>query len=206
MTKHTLPELGYTYNALEPFIDAKTMEIHHTKHHQAYTDKFNAALEKHEELFDKSAEELLTDLNAVPEDIRTAVKNNGGGYINHNFFWTILKINNGALPEGLLAEAINRDFGSYEEFKNKFSEAALNQFGSGWAWLVADKNNELSVINLANQDSPLSQGLTPLLNIDVWEHAYYLNYQNKRADYITAFWNIINWEQVAKNLDNNLTS
>jgi len=206
MTKHNLPELGYAYNSLEPFIDARTMEIHHTKHHQAYTDKFNAALEKHEELFDKSTEDLLKDLTAVPEDIRAAVRNNGGGYLNHSFFWQILKINNGALPQGKLAEAINQSFGSFEAFKEQFSASALNHFGSGWAWLVADKDNKLSIISLPNQDSPLSQGLKPLLNIDVWEHAYYLNYQNKRADYIAAFWNIINWDQVAKNLENNLTS
>jgi len=200
MNKHTLPELGYTYNALEPFIDAKTMEIHHTKHHQAYTDKFNAALEKHEELFDKTALELLTDLNAVPEDIRTAVRNNGGGFLNHSFFWQTLKINNGILPQGLLMTAIEKSFGTFDIFKELFSTSALSHFGSGWTWLVANEVEELSIISLPNQDSPLSLGLKPLLNLDVWEHAYYLNYQNKRADYIAAWWNIINWEQVAKNL------
>jgi Fe-Mn family superoxide dismutase len=203
MNKHTLPELGYAYNALEPFIDAKTMEIHYSKHHQTYTDKFNAALDTHPDLFDVKAEELLKDLNSVPDDIRTAVKNHGGGYVNHSFFWTILKLNNGQLPGGKLAEAIKRDFGSFDEFKTKFTEAALNQFGSGWAWLVADNNGQLSVINLPNQDTPLSQGLKPLLNIDVWEHAYYLNYQNRRADYIEAFWQIINWDQVQTYYESN---
>lgn len=203
MNKHTLPELGYAYNALEPLIDAKTMEIHYSKHHQTYADKFNAALDTHPDLFDVKAEELLKDLNSVPDDIRTAVKNHGGGYVNHSFFWTILKLNNGQLPGGKLAEAIKRDFGSFDEFKTKFTEAALNQFGSGWAWLVADNNGQLSVINLPNQDTPLSQGLKPLLNIDVWEHAYYLNYQNRRADYIEAFWQIINWDQVQTYYESN---
>jgi Fe-Mn family superoxide dismutase len=201
MTKHNLPELGYAYNALEPFIDAQTMEIHHTKHHQAYTDKLNAALEKHEDLFAKSAEELLENLSIVPEDIRTAVKNNGGGYINHSFFWTILKINNDALPTSSLLEAINKAFNSFESFKEQFSQAALNHFGSGWAWLVMDNDKNLKIITTANQDSPLSLGLTPIITIDLWEHAYYLNYQNKRADYIAAFWNIIDWPKISNQFD-----
>ena len=191
--KHSLPALPYGYDALEPFFDAKTMEIHHTKHHQTYVDKLNAALEGHENLQKLSVEELLKDLNAVPENIRTAVRNHGGGHANHSFWWPILRkeVNYG----GDIATAINSKFGGYDEFKEKFSTAATLLFGSGWTWLVLS-NGELEIMTTANQDSPLSQGKTPILGIDVWEHAYYLKYQNRRPDYIAAYFNVINWEQV----------
>lgn len=189
-----LPELGYEYNALEPYIDARTMEIHHTKHHKGYTDKFNSALEKKPELFEKSAEEIIASLEQLPEHIKSAVRNNGGGYVNHSLFWTVLKKD---VPfTGEIKIAIERDFGSFEEFKKQFSNAAKTQFGSGWAWLVKDKNGKLTVTSTGNQDSPLTQGLTPILCLDVWEHAYYLHYQNKRPDYIESFFNIINWNEV----------
>lgn len=193
----TLPELPYAYDALEPYIDAKTMEIHHTKHHQTYIDKLNAALETHPELADKSAEELLADLDAVPEDIRGAVRNHGGGFVNHNLFWTVMTPNADKEPSGELAEKITESFGSLDAFKEKFNAAATGQFGSGWAWLVVS-NGALEVMATPNQDSPISQGKTPILGLDVWEHAYYLNYQNKRPDYIAAFWNVINWAEVTK--------
>jgi Fe-Mn family superoxide dismutase len=191
-----LPELHYEYNALEPYIDEATMRIHHTKHHQAYTDKFNDALTKHPELFEQTAEEILTDLEKVPEAIRMAVRNNGGGYVNHALFWNIL--GTGTALTGELKTAIEKDFGSVEEFKKQFEEAATTQFGSGWAWLVTDASGQLSVVQTANQDTPLSEGLTPILCLDVWEHAYYLKYQNKRPDYIKAFWNVVNWNKVAE--------
>lgn len=197
--KHELPKLAYSYDALEPFIDAKTMEIHYTKHHQAYVDKLNAALEKHPELQDKSVEALLKDLNKVPEDIRTAVRNHGGGHFNHSLFWRVMGPKIGGEPKGKLAEALNQNFGGFEKFKEQFSAAAAGVFGSGWAWLAAD-GKELKVMATPNQDSPVSQGLTPLLGIDVWEHAYYLKYQNKRADYVAAWWNVVNWKEVEKNL------
>lgn len=192
--KHLLPHLPYGYSALEPFIDAKTMEIHHTKHHQTYVDKLNAALEKYPDLQEKTVEEILSDISNVPEDIRAAVKNHGGGHANHSLFWQILSSSKQSC-EGDIANAIDKNFGSFDAFKKQFSDAALNRFGSGWAWLVADKG-KLAIISTANQDSPLMEGKIPLLGLDVWEHAYYLNYQNKRADYITAFWNIINWNFV----------
>jgi len=198
MTKHVLPELGYAYNALEPKIDARTMELHHTKHHQTYVDKLNAALEKYPELFNTPLEDLLKNLEAVPEDIRTAVRNHGGGHHNHSFFWPLLKINNGAVPSGALAEAFERNFESFAHVKDQFSQAALNNFGSGWTWLVKNMSGALHIVSTPNQDSPLSSGLSPLLGLDLWEHAYYLNYQNKRADYIAAFWEIVNWDQVDK--------
>jgi Fe-Mn family superoxide dismutase len=191
----SLPKLAFEYNALEPFIDAKTMEIHHSKHHQTYTDKFNAALEKHPELFEKNAEELLKNLHAIPEDIRNSVKNHGGGYVNHSFFWQILAPP-GQKPSGKILEAIKKTFGSYEEFVKKFNDAALNQFGSGWAWLVLNSEGKLEIVTTANQDSPLTLGKIPLLTIDVWEHAYYLKYQNRRAEYVAAFWNVVNWKKV----------
>ena len=194
---HEIPKLNYEYNALEPFFDAKTMEIHHTKHHQAYVDKLNAALEKYPELQELSVETLLSDnLSKVPEDIKTAVRNNGGGHANHTFFWTLLKKNTN--PLGTAAEAIIKTFGSIETFKEKFKAAAIGQFGSGWAWLVID-NKELKIISTPNQDSPISKGMIPIIGLDVWEHAYYLAYQNKRPDYIDAFFNVINWEQVEDN-------
>ena len=194
--KFELPKLGYAYDALEPFIDARTMEIHYTKHHQGYTNNLNAALEKHPEL-DTPLESLLADLSLVPADIRTAVQNNGGGYYNHKLFWTILKVNNGATPTGELAAAINEAFGSFDAFKEAFSTAAKTRFGSGWAWLVATPKG-LKVTSTANQDTPLAEG-TPILGLDVWEHAYYLNYQNRRPDYVSAFFSVVNWDQVAEN-------
>ena len=191
--KHSLPTLPYAYDALEPFFDAKTMEIHHTKHHQTYVDKLNAALEAQADLQKLSVEDVLKDLNSIPENIRTAVRNHGGGHANHSFWWLILRkeVNFG----GDIANAISSKFGGYDEFKEKFSTAAALLFGSGWTWLVVHKG-ELEIMTTPNQDSPLSQGKTPVLGIDVWEHAYYLKYQNRRPDYIAAFFNVINWEQV----------
>ena len=191
--KHFLPALPYAYDALEPFFDAKTMEIHHTKHHQTYVDKLNAALEGNESLQKSSPEDLLKDLNSVPENIRTAVRNHGGGHANHSFWWQMLRKDE--RYRGDIAKAIDAKFGSYDEFKDKFSDTAALLFGSGWTWLVFS-NGDLEIMTTPNQDSPLSQGKTPILGIDVWEHAYYLNYQNRRPDYISAFFNVINWEQV----------
>lgn len=196
----TLPELGYAYDALEPYIDAKTMEIHHTKHHKAYIDNLNAALEKHPEWADKSLKEILTNIESVPEDIRIAVRNNAGGHYNHSLFWKLLKKNNGAKPTGELLKSIERDFGSFEKFQEMFETAAKTRFGSGWAWLVMDKNGKLSIISTPNQDSPIMDGFFPLLGLDVWEHAYYLQYQNRRPDYIKEFWNIIDWDAVASRM------
>ncbi len=193
--KHTLPTLSYAYDALEPYIDARTMEIHHTKHHQAYIDKLNAALAGRPELADKPLEALLADLDALPTDIRTAVRNHGGGHANHTLFWTVIGPGQGGRPEGDLAAAIERAFGSFDAFKTQFADAAAGRFGSGWAWLVKDKAGKLSIESTANQDSPLMEGKKPLLGLDVWEHAYYLKYQNRRPEYIGAFWNIVNWQQ-----------
>ena len=190
---HKLPELPYSYNALEPYFDAQTMEIHYTKHHQTYVDKLNAALEKHSDLQNKSVEDLLRDLNSVPESIRTAVRNHGGGHFNHSFFWPMLKKETSY--GGAVADAINSSFGSFDSFKEKFSNSAALLFGSGWAWLVWS-NNELQIVTTANQDNPLSQGKIPILGIDVWEHAYYLKYQNRRPEYVSAFFNVINWDTV----------
>ncbi|MBT89055.1 MAG: superoxide dismutase [Spirochaetales bacterium] len=197
---HSLPELGYTYDALEPHIDAKTMKIHHSKHHQTYIANLNAALEKYPELFEKSVEDLLINLEDIPESIRVAVRNGGGGHANHSLFWKIISPNKSKNPEERLASAIDSDFGSFENFQKEFTEKATKQFGSGWGWLCQDKGKKLVCTSTPNQDSPLSSGLTPLLGIDVWEHAYYLNYQNRRPDYIKAFWEIVNWEEVGKNL------
>lgn len=194
----TLPNLPYDFNALEPHIDAKTMEIHHDKHHAGYTNNLNAAIEKHPELADKSIEDLLKDLGAVPEDIRGAVRNNGGGFYNHGIFWTVMSPNGGGEPSGALAEAINKAFGDFASFQEKFSTAAKTQFGSGWAWLVKNADGSLAVVATPNQDNPISNGQTPILGIDVWEHAYYLNYQNRRPDYVAAWWNVVNWDEVAK--------
>ncbi len=194
----TLPPLPYAYDALEPYIDARTMEIHYTKHHQGYVDKLNKALEGHSELQHKSIEALLRGINEVPESIRTAVRNNGGGHANHSLFWTIMKPNGGGEPTGELAEAIKSTFGSFDAFKEKFSAEAAGRFGSGWAWLVVDENGGLKVYSLPNQDSPYMQGHTPILGLDVWEHAYYLKYQNRRAEYIQNWWNVVNWDQVAQ--------
>jgi Fe-Mn family superoxide dismutase len=196
---HEIDPLPYDYNALEPHIDEETMRIHHDKHHQAYANNLNAALEKHPELQSKSAEELLRDLDAVPEEIRTAVRNNAGGVVNHNFFWKIMKPNGGGAPTGAIAEAINKSFGSFEEFKTKFNEAGAKRFGSGWAWLVKGGGGELQIMSTPNQDSPISEGHTPLLGNDVWEHAYYLKYQNARPKYLEAWWNTVNWDQINQN-------
>ncbi|HNQ98477.1 MAG TPA: superoxide dismutase [Trueperaceae bacterium] len=195
-----LPDLPYATDALEPNIDARTMEIHHDKHHAAYTNNLNAAIEKHPELADKSAEDLVKNLAQVPDDIRTAVQNNGGGYLNHNLFWEIMGPKGGGEPSGALASAINDAFGSFSAFQEKFAAAAAGRFGSGWAWLVVGKDGALKVYSTANQDSPLMQGDTPVLGLDVWEHAYYLNYQNRRPDYIKAFWNVVDWNAVGKKL------
>lgn len=194
---YTLPELKYNFDALEPVIDARTMEIHYTKHHQAYVNNLNAALEKHPDVTKTDLVELIKDLNLVPEDIRSAVRNNGGGHLNHTLFWEVMTPNGAKAPSGALLTAINDAFGSVDAFKEKFSTAAKTQFGSGWAWLAVDANNKLVVVGTPNQDNPLSQGLTPILGIDVWEHAYYLNYQNRRPDYVSNWWNVVNWDVVA---------
>lgn len=196
---HELPALPYAHNALEPHIDARTMEIHHGKHHQGYVNNLNKALEGQTNLQSKSVEELLQNLEAIPESIRTAVRNNGGGHANHSLFWPCMSPNGGGEPSGELAEAIKAAFGSFASFKEQFSTAAATRFGSGWAWLCVEKSGGLVVMSTPNQDSPLSQGLKPILGLDVWEHAYYLHYQNRRPDYIAAWWNVVNWEQVAKN-------
>ncbi len=191
-----LMPLPYAYDALEPFIDTATMQFHHDKHHAAYVTNLNAALEKHPELASKTLEDLLMDLNSVPEDIRTAVRNHGGGVWNHNMFWDIMAPKAGGEPEGQLAQAIATDFGSFADFKAQFEKAAMGRFGSGWAWL-AKKGGKLNIISTANQDNPMSEGMTPLLTLDVWEHSYYLKYQNRRAEYVTAWWNVVNWKAVA---------
>jgi len=196
---HELPALPYEYNALEPHIDARTMGIHHSRHHQTYVNNLNAALSSHPELEGKSVEELIQDLSAIPEDIRTAVRNNGGGHANHSMFWLCMSPNGGGGPEGELSAAIDSSFGSLDGFKEQFAKAATTRFGSGWAWLSVDGGGNLVVTSTPNQDSPITDGLKPILGLDVWEHAYYLNYQNKRPDYISAWWNIVNWEQVAAN-------
>ncbi len=194
--KFELPKLPYAYDALEPFIDARTMEIHYSKHHQGYTNNLNAALEKHPDL-ETPLETLLADLSLVPSDIRGAVQNNGGGFYNHSFFWPLLKVNNGKTPTGNLLKALNQDFGSFDEFKNAFGTAAKTRFGSGWAWLIMTPQKTLKVLSTPNQDTPLAEG-QPLIGLDVWEHAYYLNYQNRRPDYVSAFFSIINWDKVEK--------
>lgn len=194
---YTLPALPYTYNALEPYIDEKTMVIHHTKHHQAYIDKLNAAV-KGTSFDGKPVEELLRDLGKIPENIRTAVRNHGGGHANHSFFWQVMGPGKGGMPHGKAVEAITKAFGSFDKFKEEFANAGLNRFGSGWAWLVVD-DGKLKVMSTANQDSPLSEGKVPVLGVDVWEHAYYLKYQQKRADYLAAFWNVVNWDKVEEN-------
>ena len=202
---HTLPALGYSLDALEPHIDARTMEIHHGKHHNAYVTNLNAALAGKPDLEAKSAEDLITDLGAVPDDIRTAVRNNGGGHVNHSFFWKLIAPGGAKAPSGDLAAAIDKSFGSFDAFKEAFAKAATTRFGSGWAWLSKTADG-LAVTSTANQDNPTmgpdfggSKGATPILGLDVWEHAYYLNYQNRRPDYITAFWNVVNWDVVAEN-------
>ncbi len=197
MAYYELPPLPYAYDALEPYIDARTMEIHHTKHHQAYITNLNGAIEKHPELATKSLEDLLRDLNAVPEDIRTVVRNHGGGTWNHSLFWVIMSPKGGGAPTGELAKAIDAAFGSFDAFKAEFEKAANGRFGSGWAWLVL-RQGQLAVVSTANQDNPLSEGMIPLMGIDVWEHAYYLKYQNRRAEYVSNWWNVVNWDEVAR--------
>ncbi|MCB5235803.1 superoxide dismutase [Niallia alba] len=194
---YSLPQLPYAYDALEPHIDKETMNIHHTKHHNTYVTNLNNALEGNEELLSKTVEELVSNLDAVPEAARTAVRNNGGGHANHSLFWEVISPNGGDQPTGDLAAAIDSKFGSFENFKEEFSKAATTRFGSGWAWLVVN-NGELEVTSTPNQDNPLMEGKTPVLGLDVWEHAYYLNYQNRRPEYISAFFNVINWDEVAK--------
>ena len=192
-----LPKLPYAEDALEPYIDAQTMNLHHTKHHQTYVTNLNGAIEKHPELAGKSLEELLSDLNSIPEDIRMVVRNHGGGTWNHNLFWEIMGPKTGGGPSGELTGALDAAFGSYDAFKEEFTKAATTRFGSGWAWLV-QKGDGLAVVSTANQDTPLSEGATPILGLDVWEHAYYLKYQNRRPEYITNWWNVVNWAAVAE--------
>jgi Fe-Mn family superoxide dismutase len=198
VTKHTLPPLPYGFDALEPHIDAQTMQIHHDKHHQAYVSNLNAALDKHPELYKKNLEELLRGITSVPEDIRTAVRNNGGGHHNHSLFWTIMAPvgKGGGEPSGALADAIKKAFGDFAKFKEQLSTAATTRFGSGWAWLAVT-DGKIEVCSTANQDSPLMERQVPILGVDVWEHAYYLKYQNRRADYVAAWWNVVNWSEVA---------
>lgn len=193
-----LAPLPYPSNALEPHIDARTMEIHHDKHHAAYTTNLNKALEGNADLQSKTIEQLLQSLDSVPEAIRTAVRNNGGGFANHNLFWQVMGPNKGGEPSGDLAAAINSAFGSFADFKTKFAAAGVGRFGSGWAWLVPEKGGALTITSTPNQDTPVMEGKTPILGLDVWEHAYYLNYQNRRPDYIAAWWNVVNWDEVAK--------
>ena len=199
MAKYELPPLPYGLDALEPHFDAKTMEIHHDKHHQTYVDKLNAALEGHDDLSNQSVEDLMRNFDKVPEDIKGPVRNHGGGHANHSLWWQILANDAGGEPDGDVADGIKDAFGDFNAFKEKFNAAAANHFGSGWAWLVKE-GDKLNVVSLPNQNSPLAEGKTPILGIDVWEHAYYLKYQNRRPEYIAAFWNVINWEQVNKNL------
>ena len=194
---HTLPALPYDFAALEPHIDTQTMQIHHGKHHQAYINNLNAALDKHPEWHQKSLDELLRGINTVPEDIRTVVRNNGGGHHNHSLFWTLMAPNAGGEPSGKLADAIGKAFGGFAKFKEAFATAATTRFGSGWAWLTVSAG-KLEVFSTANQDSPLMDGKVPILGLDVWEHAYYLKYQNRRPDYIAAWWNVVNWDAVAQ--------
>ena len=204
---YTLPELPYAYNALEPFIDEETMRLHHDKHHATYVNNLNVALEKYPELFEKTPEDLLTNLNQIPEDIRIAVKNNGGGHVNHSMFWQIMGPLSGPKPRsagwspeptGKLLEEITKAFGSFEEFQTKFNDAGTKRFGSGWVWLVKTKDGKLDIVSTANQDNPMSEGQKPIMGNDVWEHAYYLKYKNMRADYLKAWWNVANWQEVEK--------
>jgi Fe-Mn family superoxide dismutase len=198
---HTLPDLPYSHDALEPHIDARTMEIHHGKHHNTYITQLNDAIAGNADLEGKSIEELVSNLDAVPEDIRGAVRNNGGGHANHSLFWTVMGPDGGGEPSGALAAAINAAFGSFSDFQAKFEAAGATRFGSGWAWLCVNGEGELCVCSTANQDTPLMEGRTPILGCDVWEHAYYLNYQNRRPDYLKAFWNVVNWDAVGANYD-----
>ena len=197
---YEVPPLPYDYAALEPHIDAETMKLHHDKHHQAYVNNLNAAIEKHPDLAKHAAEDLLRNLSNIPEDIRTAVRNNGGGHVNHTMFWTIMKPGGGGEPTGKIAEQIKKDFGDFATFKTQFNQAAAKQFGSGWGWLIWE-GGKLVITTSANQDSPLSQGKYPILGNDVWEHAYYLKYQNRRPDYLAAWWNTVNWDEINKRFE-----
>lgn len=201
MPEFTLPPLPYDYKALEPHIDARTMEIHYTKHHQAYVTNLNNALKDHPDLQSKTVEALIADLTAVPEAIRTVVRNNGGGHANHSLFWQVMAPHAGGEPTGALAEAIKTELGGFASFKEAFAKAAATRFGSGWAWLVKGKDGKLAVTSMPNQDNPIMDGLTPLLGLDVWEHAYYLHYQNRRPDYVTAWWNTVNWPEVGRRFE-----
>ena len=196
----TLPALPYAYDALEPHIDARTMEIHHTKHHQAYVNNLNAALEKAPQLEGKSLDDLMRGINSVPETVRTAVRNNGGGHWNHSMFWELMGPSKGGEPKGKIGDAIRSSFGDFAKFKEQFAAAAAGRFGSGWAWLIDDGNGKLSITSTPNQDNPLMEGKKAILGLDVWEHAYYLKYQNKRPDYVAAWWNVVNWDAVGKRL------
>ncbi len=195
---YTLPKLNFAFDALEPHIDARTMEIHYTKHHQAYIDNLNKAIKGKADLESKSIEDLISNLDAVPQEIRTIVRNNGGGHANHSLFWNVIGSRSGGEPVGEVALGIKKTFGTFDAFKEKFVQAAMTRFGSGWAWLSVDIDGTLEISSTANQDSPIMEGKAPLLGIDVWEHAYYLHYQNRRADYIAAFWNVVNWKEVER--------
>ena len=195
---HQVPPLPYDYSALEPYIDAQTMTLHHDKHHGAYVSNLNAALEKHPQLANKSVEDLLRDINSVPEDIRTAVRNNAGGHMNHSMFWQIMKPKGGGPPSGRVGEEIKKTFGSFEDFQKQFNDAGVKRFGSGWAWLVRSKAGKLEVISTANQDNPIMDGHHAIMGNDVWEHAYYLKYQNRRPEYLAAWWNVVNWDEINK--------
>ena len=199
MRTYTLPELPYDHTALEPHVDARIMELHHSKHHQAYVNNLNKALEGHDDLQDKNVLDLLQYLDDIPEDIRMAVRNNGGGHANHSMFWSCMNPKGGGEPKGKLADAIDASFGSFDAFKEAFSKAAMTRFGSGWAWLCVNQDSELIVMSTPNQDNPVSSGLVPILGLDVWEHAYYLNYQNRRADYIDAWWSVVDWGYASAN-------
>jgi superoxide dismutase, Fe-Mn family len=193
---HELPPLPYGYDALEPTIDQETMTLHHDKHHATYVNNLNTALEKYPDLQGKSAEELIKDLNSVPEDIRTAVRNNGGGHVNHTMFWEIMGPNGGGEPTGAIADAISESFGSFEDFKKQFNDAGAKRFGSGWVWLVRTSDGKLQVTSTANQDNPIMEGQYPIMGNDVWEHAYYLTYRNRRPEYLSAWWNVVNWDAI----------
>ncbi|WP_250121708.1 superoxide dismutase [Chroococcidiopsis sp. CCMEE 29] len=196
-----LPPLPYNYDALEPYIDSQTMQLHHDMHHQAYVNNLNSAVEKYSDLQSKSPDELIRELNSVPEDVRTTVRNNGGGHLNHTMFWQIMAPNAGGEPTGAIAELITNNFGDFETFKQKFNDAGTKQFGSGWVWLVRSSDGKFEVMSTPNQDSPTTQGHFPIMGNDVWEHAYYLKYQNKRAEYLKQWWNVVNWNEINKRLE-----
>ena len=195
---HSLPPLPYDYAALEPYIDAQTMTLHHDKHHAAYVNNLNAAVEKHPQLASKSVEDLLRDINSVPEDVRTAVRNNGGGHMNHTMFWQIMKPKGGGPPTGRVGDEIKKSFGSFEEFQKQFNDAGTKRFGSGWVWLIRSKAGKLEITSTANQDNPIIDGHHAIMGNDVWEHAYYLKYQNRRPEYLAAWWNVVNWDEINK--------